>query len=217
MGNLISGIEFLGLPATIAIALVGFFLILQVVGEVLEFFGKVVPEFVKIRKYFKRKNDEKKDTADTLKKVKTLLEDVNTHYSADNIAKRDSWMCWVNARAITYDNFIQEMSTKFENVADSLNANTRMTEDMFIENSRDRIIDFAEKASDNSTILSHEQFRRIFKTYELYEDFLEAHNRTNGEVDIAYQMIQDGYKYRMQQHSFAEDVKGYNKKQYDTK
>lgn len=217
MGNLISGIEFLGLPATIAMALVGLFLILQVVGEVLEFSGKAVPDFIKVRNYFKRKKDEKKEAEKILKEVQTLLKDVNAHYSADNIAKRDAWMCWVNDRAVTYDNFIAEIGAKFESVAVSLNANTRMTEDMFIENSRDRIIDFAEKASDDDVVLSHEQFRRIFKTYELYEAFLEAHDRTNGEVDIAYQMIQDGYKHRMQHHSFAEDIKGYDKKQYDTK
>lgn len=30
-----------------------------------------------------------------LKAVKQLLADVNAHYSADNISKRDAWMNWV--------------------------------------------------------------------------------------------------------------------------
>ena len=197
---------------TVAIALVGLFLILQIIGELLEFKGKAVPEFIKIRKYFKRKKDEKEATAQTLKDVQALLNDVNTHYSADNIAKRDSWMQWVNDRAVTYDNFIKEITVKFADVADALKDNTKMTEDMFVENSRDRIIDFAEKASDHNVLLSHEQFRRIFRVHECYEQFLEEHNRTNGEIDIAYEMIQDGFKYRMQNHCFAEDVNGYPKK-----
>ena len=52
---MLSYIEYLNLPAKVAIALVGLFLLLQIVGEVLELKGKVVPEFVKVRKYFKRK------------------------------------------------------------------------------------------------------------------------------------------------------------------
>lgn len=212
MGNLINGIQFLNVPATIAIILVGLFLVLQVIGELLEFKGKAVPEFIKIRKYFKRKKDEKEDVTKTLQEVKQLLNDVNGHYSADNIAKRDEWMRWVNCRAETYDNFIKEITEKFTNVTDALNNNTKMTEDMFVENSRDRIIDFAEKVSDHDTLLSHEQFRRIFRIYECYEQFLEEHGRTNGEIDIAYEMIQDGFKYRMQNHCFTEDVNGYMKK-----
>jgi hypothetical protein len=209
MGDLIDGIEFLNIPMTVAIALVGLFLILQIIGELLEFKGKAVPEFIKVRKYFKRKKDEKEATAQTLKDVQTLLNDVNAHYSADNIAKRDSWMQWVNERAVTYDNFIKEITVKFADVTDALKDNTKMTEDMFVENSRDRIIDFAEKAADYDVLLSREQFRRIDRVYQDYENFLETRGRQNGEVDIAYEAIQDGYKHRLQRHSFLEDIKGY--------
>ena len=62
MGEIIKAIEFLGIPATIAIVLVGLFLILQIIGELCELKGKIVPEFLKIRKYFKRKKQEKEDT-----------------------------------------------------------------------------------------------------------------------------------------------------------
>ena len=81
--------------------------------------GKVVPEIVKVRKYFKRKKLEKQEAAKRLeemyelnKEVKLLLGDVNAHYSADNIAKRDSWMQWVNDRAVTYDTFIKDMRSE---------------------------------------------------------------------------------------------------------
>ena len=35
------------------------FVIMQIIGELLEFKGKVVPEFIKIRKYFSRKKQER--------------------------------------------------------------------------------------------------------------------------------------------------------------
>ena len=219
MSNLINAIEFLGLPTTMAIVFVGLFLIMQIIGELLEFKGKIVPEMLKIRKYFARKKQEKNEITATLQEVKQLLADVNCHYSQDNITKRDTWIDdvntdrdWMHARANTYDQSILDIKNGLLEAANQLRSNTKMTEDMFIENSRDRIIDFAERASDSETILSHEQFRRIFRVYDEYEKFLQEHNRTNGEVDIAYDMIQDGFKYRMQNHCFAEDIKGYPKK-----
>lgn len=200
------------MPTKVGIIIILLFVVIQIVGELLEFKGKVVPEFVKIRKYFTRKKNEKIEMKNTLQQVKTLLNDVNQHYSADNITKRDKWMQWVNERAVVYDTSIVDITQKLSEVTTALNANTKMTEDLFIENSRDRIIDFAEKASDYSTILSHEQFRRIFRVYECYEQFLKEHHRTNGEVNTAYEMIKNGYKYRIQNHCFAEDVNSYLKK-----
>lgn len=200
------------MPTKVGIIIILAFLIMQVIGELLEFKGKVVPEFVKIRKYFTRKRNEKVEANKVLKQVKTLLSDVNEHYSEDNITKRDAWMQWVNDRANVYDTSIVDITQKLSEVTTALNANTKMTEDLFIENSRDRIIDFAEKASDYNIILSHEQFRRIFRVHECYEQFLAEHKRTNGEVNTAYEMIQDGYKYRIQNHCFAEDVNSCLKK-----
>ena len=170
MSNLINAIEFLGLPTTMAIVFVGLFLIMQIIGELLEFKGKIVPEMLKIRKYFARKKQEKNEITATLQEVKQLLADVNCHYSQDNITKRDTWIDdvntdrdWMHARANTYDQSILDIKNGLLEAANQLRSNTKMTEDMFIENSRDRIIDFAERASDSETILSHEQFRRIFR------------------------------------------------------
>ena len=41
-----------------------------------------------------------------MKRVDKQLSEVNAHYSADNIAKRDSWMKWVNDRSAVYDESI---------------------------------------------------------------------------------------------------------------
>ena len=206
-------IEFLGVPATVAVIIVAMFLCIQIIGELLEFKGKVVPEFVKVRKYFKRKKDEKNEAAQTLKDVKQLLNDVNTHYSSDNITKRDSWMQWVNERAKVYDNSVYEIGEISKNLIDvtcALKNCTKMTEEIFIQSSRDRIIDFAAKVINENSVVSREEFNRIFKVYNKYEKFLEEHEMTNGEVDIAYRIIEESYENHMKNHTFLEDVRGYN-------
>lgn len=207
---MISFVEYLNVPARIAICIVGIFFVLQIIGEFLEFKGKVVPEFVKVRKYFARKKTEKLETARTLKDVKVLLSDVNAHYSEDNIAKRDKWMDWVNSRAQVYDSSIDKLGDTLSDVAQALKDNTKMTEEMFVQSSRDRIIDFANKASDEKAMVSREEFNRIFKVHKKYEDFLEERGLTNGEVDIAYRIIKDSYEGHMRNHSFVEDIRGYN-------
>lgn len=210
---MLSYIEYLNLPTKVAIALVGVLLILQIIGELLEVKGKVVPEFMKIRKYFMRKKNERKETMQLLKEVRQLLNDVDAHYSADNIAKRDAWMQWVNDRAVVYDNSIVEVGKISENLTDvtqALKDCTKMTEEMFVQSSRDRIIDFAAKAGNKDAMVSKEEFNRIFKVHEKYENFLKEHEMTNGEIDIAYKIIQESYAQHIKNHTFIEDVRGYD-------
>lgn len=85
-----------------------------------------------------------------------------------------------------------------------------MTEEMFIQNSRDRIIDFATKVGDDRAVVSREEFNRIFKVYENYEGFLAERGMKNGEVSINYQIIEEAYELRIKNHSFSEDMRGYN-------
>ena len=200
-------IEYLNLPAKIALILVGAFLIMQVIGELLEFKGKIVPEFVKIRKYFSRKKQEKKQVVDTLKQVQVLLTDVNNHYNLDNIKKRDKWMTWVNDRAKVYDASVAELTE----LKEALAANNELTLDLYIDLNRHRIIDFASKIANENTVVAREEFNRIFKVYEQYEHILEKYGKTNGEVDIAYRVIVESYEDHMKNHTFLEDVRGYNK------
>lgn len=207
---MVSFVEYLNVPTKIAIVIIGVFFVLQIIGELLEFKGKVVPEFIKVRKYFARKKKEKAEATQTLKDVKVLLADVNAHYSEDNIAKRDKWMDWVNSRAQVYDSSIDKLGDTLSDVAQALKDNTKMTEEMFVQSSRDRIIDFANKAGDEKAMVSREEFNRIFKVHKKYEDFLEERGLTNGEVDIAYHIIQDSYEGHMRNHTFVEDIRGYN-------
>jgi hypothetical protein len=71
---------------------------------------------MKVRKYFKRKKQERIEQKETLMKVQQLLSDVNGHYSEDNIAKRDKWMEWVNDRADVYDKSIDALETKYDDL-----------------------------------------------------------------------------------------------------
>jgi hypothetical protein len=194
------------MPAKVGISLVGMFLVMQVIGELLEFKGKVVPEFVKIRKYFLRKNQEKKQVHDTLQQVQTLLNEVNQHYSKDNITKRNEWMKWVDSRAEVYDASVSELTE----LKEALAANNELTLDLYINVNRNRIIDFASKITNEKTIVSREEFNRIFKVYHDYESILKKYHRTNGEVDIAYRIIIESYEEHMKHHTFLEDVRGYH-------
>lgn len=204
-------IEYLGIPLQIALILAAIFFVMQVIGEFLEFKGKVVPECLKIRKYFARRKKEKAETAQTLKEVKQLLNEVNGHYSADNIAMRNEWMQGVDERLKAYDDSIVEISKNLSDVTQALKDNTKLTEEMFIQSSRDRIIDFATKTSNENVMVSREEFNRIFKVYAKYEKFLEEHEMTNGEIDIAYQIIKESYEQHLLNHTFIEDIRGYGK------
>lgn len=205
---MVSFFEYLDVPVKIGVVVIGIFCVMQIIGEILEFKGKVVPEFLKVRKFFTRRKREKEEIAQTLKEVKQLLGDVNSHYSEDNITKRNSWMQWVNDRAVVYDESIVGITQSLSDVTRVLDANTKLTEEMFVQSSRDRIIDFSYKAADDSIPVSREEFNRIFKVYDKYEKFLEEHDMTNGEIDIVYSIIRESYEKRMKNHSFTEDIRG---------
>lgn len=156
-------------------------------------------------------NKERTETVKTLKNVQLLLNDVNSHYSADNIAKRDDWMKWVNDRTEVYDESIEKLRQTLSDITQVLKDNTKMTEEMFVQSSRDRIIDFATKVENKNTMASREEFNRIFKVYDKYEKFLKERELPNGEVDINYQIIKESYEEHLRNHTFIEDVRGYTK------
>lgn len=209
LSNLEYLINTIGLPESIAIAVIIILVVTNAIGELLEFKGKIVPEFIKMRKFFSRKKQERNETAATLKEVRRLLSDVNSHYSNDNIQKRNSWMQWVNGRAVVYDDSIVEISKKLDDAVVALKDNTKMTEEIFVQGSRDRIIDFTTKVGNPDSMVSREEFNRIFKVYDKYEKFLVDRGLTNGEVDIAIRIIRESYEQHMKNHTFIEDLRGY--------
>lgn len=206
---MIGYLEYLDVPLKIGLIIIGSFLVMQIIGEFLEFKGKVVPEFLKVRKFFSRRKQEKNETTQTLKEVKQLLSEVNAHYSEDNITKRNSWMNWVNERAVVYDNSIVDITKNLADVTQALRDNTKLTEEIFIQSSRDRIIAFSTKVADENALVSMEEFNRIFKVYDDYENYLHDHNLTNGEVEIAHRIIEEAYELRLKTRSFTEYIRGY--------
>lgn len=201
---MISYLEYLNAPAKVGFAIIACFIVMQVIGELLEFKGKVVPEFLKIRKFFSRRKAEKEEVRSMLKRVEKQLDDVSSHYSADNITRRDNWMKQVNQ----YGDSIIAINKTLSEVTEALKDNTNLTEEMFVQSSRDRIIDFATKVADESVVVSREEFNRIFKVYDRYEKYIAERGLTNGEVDVSIQVIREAYEAHMRNHTFVEDVRG---------
>jgi hypothetical protein len=206
VGDLLKGIEYLGIPMTVAIVLVSIWLILHIIGFVLDIKGKVLPEIINIRGYVRRKKEEKKKQSDLLERLEKKLNSFDKHYSKDNIAKRDNWMEWVNNRAAVYDDALSKLLL----LQDKLNENNEITLDLYINVNRNRILDFARIVADDKTLASREEFNRIYKVNKEYHAILDKYNKENGEVDTAMKLINEAYDYRMKNHSFIEDIRGYN-------
>ena len=203
---MLSYVEYLNLPTAMAIALIVLFLILQLIGEILEVKGRAVPEFIKIRKYFARRKMEREviqKMPDILENVQILLDDVRSHYSEDNIMKRDKWIEDVNCKLKKNDELFEELNKKLDmNRGDLIN--------LIIDNKRDAIINFAYVVADEDTFVTREQYNRIFKMYKEYERIIKDNKLTNGEIDVAYRIINESYEHRMKTHTFGENLRGYD-------
>ena len=186
-------LEYLNVPTKVALAMVIVFFCVQLIGGFLDMKGKVVPEYLNIKAYFSRKKREREvlhQMPSALENVKQTLDNFNQHYSSDNIGKRDEWI-------------EKELNKK-------LDRNNEDTLTLLIESKRSTIISFASKVIDRDSKVTKEQFNRIFRLYKEYEDIIAQNKLTNGEVDIAYRIITESYEEHMRDHTFVEDVLGYN-------
>ena len=206
MSDLINSLGAWGVPTIIISVLIGVFIIMQVTGEIVEWCGKTAPVWLKVRKIFTARRERTRKLEEALVKSNQVLEEINRHYNPESINQRNQWMntvnqdlAWMHQRAQVYDDSIQKLTN-------SLDSNTKITEGMFVEDSRDRIINFANMVANTKNVVSREQFRRIYRVYDEYEAFLIEHHRTNGEVDRSKQTIDKAYEYRQQHHCFAEDL-----------
>lgn len=199
------------LPARVVFGLMAIFGLMQAIGEFLEFKGKIVPEYLKVRKYFARRREERdtlrkmtsllpyfEKVPEALDKTTALLESVDKHYSHDNISMRDKWMQGVNSNIDEIHKWMKEMKAK-------LDKNSEDTLAIRIDNMRTVIIDFASLVSDNNHPVTKEQFKRIFKLHKEYEGIITANGLTNGEVDIAIRIIGEAYESHLRTHTFVED------------
>lgn len=134
MGDLLKGVEYLGLSGAIVAILVGVFIALQIIGEIIEFCGKVSPEFLKIRKYFSRKKKEKEETNQMIQKCTTLLSEFNAHYNNDNITKRNDWMNEVNNSVKNNDQLVHTLDKKIDKILKSNEDLKAQNEDLKAQN-----------------------------------------------------------------------------------
>jgi chromosome segregation ATPase len=198
VGDILKGIEFLGIPTTIGIILVGLLLITQIIGEVSELLGKTVPEVLKIRKIFIRKKQEKEDTAKTLAEVKQLLGDVNSHYSKDNITKRNDWMNGVDKSVRDNDKLIQALDGKMDKL---LETNENLKEQLVqvksnvLENEADRLrselFDCGNRCRRNIR-LHPEEMEHIRAVFNKYSKVLHQ----NGPGEAEFNFITDYYNHQ---------------------
>ena len=190
------------MPATIGIIIIGLFLIMQIIGEIIEFKGKTAPELIKCRKYFKRKRKERqalKELPIKIQEFNETLSQFNKHYSPENIKKRNDWMKHIDDKEELYDTEIDKLSQLLAKV-------NQTVVDIQIDNKRSQIISFASMVSDENVPVTREQFNRILKMYNDYERIITENNMTNGEIEIAYSIIVKAYKKHMENHSFVEDM-----------
>lgn len=195
---MLDSMQYLGMPTTIIVIIVAILLIMQVVGGVIEFKGKALPEIFHIKKYLARKKLEKEiliRLPETVDKLEKSVANINDHYNEDNISKRNDWMQKVNEKLDTDHTLIRELKQDF------------ILKD--INDKRNTIIDFASRISSSDTIITREYFNRIFKTYQEYEDMIKKEGLTNGEVDVAYHIIVEAYEERLLNHTFLEDERGW--------
>lgn len=207
MDKVITMAQSFGVPASIIIGLVILYIVTSVIGCILDMKGKIVPEIINWRKYLRRKREEKDEQKKLLERLAEKLDSFESHYSPEKIAQRNEWMAWVNQRAGVYD----EALTKLLLLQDKLNENNEITLDLYINVNRNRILDFARIVADDNALASREEFNRIYKINKEYHAILAKYNKANGEVDTAMKLIDEAYDYRMKNHSFIEDIRGYNK------
>lgn len=201
--------DYINVPAKLIAGVVVLLLCMQIIGELLELCGKVVPGFMKLRKRAKEKREQerKRDemliaAAEALEKNNAKLEEFTLLYSNDNIEKRNRWMGTVNSQISKNHDDIHTLTEKLEKIYD-------ISMKDHVEALRSVILGFANRVSDRNNVPTHEEFRRAFAAYEDYEAFLKENGLTNGQVDVAYRVISEDYADRLRNHEFLEDIRGY--------
>ena len=93
------------------------------------------------------------EDAAMLEEVSGLLEDVKTHYSADNIQLRNNWMENVNTKLRENDKNLSILKKKIDETFD-------ISLSLLIENQRNTILNFASRVAGGDENITNEEFRR---------------------------------------------------------
>ena len=207
MGEQVNALTYLGIPMIVIACALALLFVLNIIGSICDFYGKVWPGIINFRGRRRKKKEEKEKHAKLLERLAEKLDSFEAHYSPEKIAQRNEWMGWVNARAEVYDESVEKLLL----LQDKLNENNEITLDLYINVNRNRILDFARIVADDNTLASREEFNRIYKVNREYHAILAKYGKENGEVDTAMKIIDEAYDYRIRNHCFIEDIRGYTK------
>lgn len=204
-------LELLGVPGTIAAGILIVYLLLQLIGELCEVKGKVVPEWMKLRKWLKRKRYQEIERTETLKQVQKLLSDVNTHYSEDNIAQRNDWIDkvntniqWTETRAKYYDEAIDKLTLNMNFVVEEVSKLRTRSEEDHAQRIRNKIIEFATKVAREDYRATRDEFNYIFNIHEEYDKYIKDHNIKNDQINDCMEIIREEHKEYIKHNKFLE-------------
>ena len=181
--------ERLGMPGTIISAIA---FVLLVAGAIKEFtssfstFKKVFNWIKGIKKRIKEKKEAREKLQQSLLEAQKIIKDFSIHYSEDNISQRDNWINWVNQKAEEYNSTLDNINKRLEKL-------DMITEETRLDQQRNAILDFAARVNNPQYDYSREHYKKIFKTIDTYEKYIEENYLTNGEVDAAVEKIQKAF------------------------
>lgn len=181
--------ERLGVPGTIISAIA---FVLLVAGAIKEFtnsfstFKKAFNWIKGIKKRIKKKKETREKLQQSLLEAQKIIKDFSIHYSEDNISQRNNWINWVNQKAEEYNSTLDNINKRLEKL-------DIITEETRLDQQRNAILDFAARVNNPQYDYSREHYRKIFKTIDTYEKYIEENFLTNGEVDAAVEKIQKAF------------------------
>ena len=175
----------------VAVTLVGIWLILHIIGFILDIKKKAAPEIINIRGYIRRKKEDKQ----MIKECKELLVEFNSHYNKDNITKRNDWMNGVNNSVKNNDALIEKLDGKIDKLLDAnedLKTQLDQVKSNVLENEADRLrselFDCGNRCRRHIR-LHPEEWEHIKVVYEKYSKVLKQ----NGPGEKEFNFIGDYY------------------------
>lgn len=190
-------LEKIGAPAAIVSVVAFIIVIIAAIKEIQNSFvtvKKVIDWFKKKNETYKVKRKAKKEMANTLISMKQFIADYSGYYTEENIEKRNKWMRWVDGKAEEYNSTLDNINKRLESLDTKLEKTTVLSEKTRLDQQRQAILDFAARVNNPQYEYSKEHYRKIFRTIDEYENYIETNGLINGEIDHAIGVIQEAYE-----------------------
>ena len=183
---MINYMDYLHVAAPVAVIVV----VLMFLSEIIKA-SKIIVEFV-AEKFFKIKTKAAKKREDA-EKVVTMT-----------IKNSEDLQTFMSTQRKFNDELKEQVNTIQKDVVELSGAVT----DLQLESMRDTILDFASAIADpnNGRVYTKEQYNYVRKIYRLYTELIKEKNKTNDEVDLSMQIINERYDYNVLHKAFIEDL-----------